>query len=214
VGVALSGALVVDTLVAQGCRPIGVPMLVTRCKGNLMEELDEEPPLEVLAALHASLEPRDQALMQHSLFLGLEMKEEQVEHAPGEYLVRNLVGVDRSTGAIAVGASLHQYQVVQFMLRDARTAEEDLQRLLDRERHARAAGRPSGALLFSCTGRGAGLFGCADHDTGLFLERLGRVPLGGFFCNGEIAPVAGTTFLHGYTSAFALFREAGPVAAP
>jgi small ligand-binding sensory domain FIST len=98
---------------------------------------------------------------------------------------------------------------VQFVLRDARTAEEDLQRLLDRHRRSPNAVRPAGALLFSCVGRGAGLFGCADHDTGLFEERLGPAPLGGFFCNGEIGPVAGTTFLHGYTSAFALFRPAG-----
>jgi small ligand-binding sensory domain FIST len=124
--------------------------------------------------------------------------------------VRNFLGADPATGALAVGASLHPHQVVQFVLRDARTAEEDLQRLLDRERRDRAAGRPAGALLFSCQGRGAGLFGCPDHDTGLFEERLGPAPLGGFFCSGEIGPVAGTTFLHGYTSAFALFRETHP----
>jgi small ligand-binding sensory domain FIST len=209
VGVAFSGALAVDTLVAQGCRAIGEPMRVTRCRGNQLQALDERPPLDVLTELHEALDPRDQELMQHSLFLGLEVHGRGLEHRGGELLVRNLVGVDHASGAIAVGAELHQHQRVQFMLRDARTAEEDLQRLLDCERHDRAAGRPSGALLFSCTGRGAGLFGCADHDTGLFVERLGPVPLGGFFCNGEIGPVAGTTYLHGYTSAFALFREAG-----
>jgi small ligand-binding sensory domain FIST len=105
-----------------------------------------------------------------------------------------------------VGAHLEPMQVVQFMLRDARTAEEDLERMLERRRRA-GAGRPSGALLFSCLGRGAGLFGHPDHDTSLFEEKLGPAPLGGFFCNGEIGPVGGATFLHGYTSAFALFRE-------
>jgi small ligand-binding sensory domain FIST len=95
--------------------------------------------------------------------------------------------------------------VIQFLLRDARTAEEDLSQLLDRYRTGGA--RPSGALLFSCLGRGKHLFGAADHDTGLFRERLGPIPLGGFFCNGEIGPVGGSTFLHGYTSAFGLFRS-------
>jgi small ligand-binding sensory domain FIST len=98
--------------------------------------------------------------------------------------------------------------VVQFVLRDAHAAEEDLRRMLDRERLA-AGGPPAGALLFSCTGRGAGLFGHPDHDTALFEEKLGPAPLGGFFCNGEIGPVGGETFLHGYTSAFALFRARG-----
>jgi small ligand-binding sensory domain FIST len=206
VGVALSGDLAVDTLVAQGCRPIGKPMLVTRCHGQLLEELELRPPLEVLAELHASLDVRDRELMRTSLFLGLERHAERVEHEPGELLVRNLLGADQETGALVVGAELHPMTVVQFVLRDAHSAEEDLRRTLER---ARRAGPPAGALLFSCTGRGAGLFGHADHDTDLFERELGPAPLGGFFCNGEIGPVGGETFLHGYTSAFALFRARG-----
>jgi len=208
VGVAFSGNVAVDTVVAQGCRPIGRPMLVTRCRGGLVQELDRGPPLRALAELHASLPERDRRLMRHSLFLGLDMREERIEFDPGELLVRNLVGVDEATGALAVGAELRPMQVVQFVLRDARTAEEDLERLLEKQRRAGGWSPPSGALLFSCVGRGAGLFGRPDHDTGLFEEKLGPVPLGGFFCNGEIGPVGGSTFLHGYTSAFAIFREA------
>ncbi len=208
-GVAFSGNVAVETVVAQGCRPIGKPMLVTRCQGGLLLELDRGPPLRVLAELHASLPERDRELLRHSLFLGLDMREERIEFDPGELLVRNLLGADESTGALAVGADLRPMQAVQFVLRDARTAEEDLERQLDRQRRAGGAARPAGALLFSCVGRGAGLFGRPDHDTGLFEEKLGPVPLGGFFCNGEIGPVGGSTFLHGYTSAFAIFREAG-----
>jgi len=204
--VALSGALEVETVVAQGCRPVGEPMLVTRCRGGVLLELDRGPPLQVLAEIYRSLGPRDRELMQHSLFLGLDMREERVEYDPGELLVRNIVGADPSTGAIAVGAQLHPVQAVQFVLRDARAAEADLARALDGRRRA-GSRPPAGALLFSCTGRGAGLFGRPDHDTGLFEEKLGPAPLGGFFCNGEIGPVGGTTFLHGYTSAFALFRD-------
>jgi small ligand-binding sensory domain FIST len=205
-GVALSGNLVVETIVAQGCRPIGKPLLVTRCKDNVILEVDGRPPLLELHDLYESLDERDRELFRHSLFVGLEMHENQVEYREGELLVRNLVGADADTGALAVGAHVKPMQVVRFLLRDARTATEDLTRLLERSR-ARD-NPPDGALLFSCLGRGAHLFGRPDHDTDLFREKVGPVPLGGFFCNGEIGPVGGSTFLHGYTSAFALFRGA------
>jgi small ligand-binding sensory domain FIST len=208
VGVALSGNVALDALVAQGCRPIGKPMLVTRCRGGLLLELDGRAPLEVLGEMHGSVGERDRALMRHSLFLGLDMRSERVEFDSAELLVRNLVGADPERGSLAVGADLQPMQAVQFVVRDAGTAEEDLKRALARYRASEGERRPGGALLFSCTGRGAGLFGRPDHDTGLFEEALGPVPLGGFFCNGEIGPVSGTTCLHGYTSAFALFREA------
>jgi small ligand-binding sensory domain FIST len=210
VGVALAGNVAVDALVAQGCRPIGRPMLVTRCRGGWLLELDGRPPLEVLGELHRSLGERDRQLARHSLLLGLDMRSERVEFDPAELLVRNLVGADPEAGTLAVGTELSTMQAVQFVVRDAGTAEEDLRRALSRYRGSAGGRRPGGALLFSCTGRGAGLFGRPDHDTGLFEEALGPVPLGGFFCNGEIGPVGGTTCLHGYTSAFALFREALP----
>ena len=205
IGVCLWGDVEVDTVVAQGCRAIGHPMIVTRCRENLLLELDCGKPLEVLAAIHSSLGAQDRDLMQHSLFVGLDMRENRVEHDPSEFLVRNIVGANEPSGSLAVGAELRPMQVVQFVLRDARTAEEDLRRQL--ERQSRSAARPEGALLFSCTGRGEGLFGRPDHDTGLFENLLGPAPLGGFFCNGEIGPVGGTTFLHGYTSAFGLFGQ-------
>ena len=205
VGVAFTGDLEVDTLIAQGCRPIGSPMLVTRCRGGTLLELDRGKPLEVLAEIYGELDPRDRELMRHSLFLGLDMREERVEYDPGELLVRNIVGADPESGALSVGEELHPVQAVQFVLRDAASADGELRRMLEVRRDT-GAPRPDGALLFSCTGRGSGLFGRPDHDTGLFEEVLGPSALGGFFCNGEIGPVGGTTFLHGYTSAFALFR--------
>jgi small ligand-binding sensory domain FIST len=205
IAVAFTGELEVDTVIAQGCRPVGPPMLVTRCRGGVLLELDRGKPLEVMAGIYEGLGPRDRELMRHSLFLGIDMREERVEYDPGELLVRNITGADPETGAIAVGEVLRPVQAVQFVLRDATAAAEDLARMLE-VRRLTGAPRPEGALLFSCTGRGAGLFGRPDHDTGLFEEKLGPAALGGFFCNGEIGPVGGTTFLHGYTSAFALFR--------
>jgi small ligand-binding sensory domain FIST len=205
-GIAFSGDLAVETMIAQGCRPIGEPMIVTRCRGGLLLELDQRSPMKVLRELYLSLGERDRELMKHSLFLGIEMRADRIVYDPGELLVRNILGGDEETGALAVGAELRPMMVTQFVLRDARTADGDLRRMLGRQRPS--ASPPAGALLFSCVGRGAGLFGRPDHDTALFEERLGPAPLGGFFCNGEIGPVGGTTFLHGYTSAFALFREA------
>jgi small ligand-binding sensory domain FIST len=205
VGVAFSGALEVETLIAQGCRRIGEPMVVTRCRHTLLQEVDGRPPLQAMAELYGSLDVRDRELMQHSLFLGLELRSD-AGWEQGEVLVRNLMGFDQGTGAVAVGAELRPMMVAQFVLRDAHSAEEELRGMLAQRRRA-SADRPSGALLFSCVGRGAGLFGHADHDTSLFEEQLGPAPLGGFFCNGEIGPVGGRTYLHGYTSAFALFKE-------
>jgi small ligand-binding sensory domain FIST len=207
--VALGGDLAVDTIVAQGCRPIGRPMVVTRAEENLIQELDQRKPSEVLHELYEALSERDQQLFRNSLFVGIEMRSQQVEVRAGEFLVRNLVGMDKETGALAVGAAIQPWQVVQLFLRDARTAEEDLKRHLEHYASRGRRERPAGALLFSCVGRGENLFGKADHDTNLFRDRVGPVPLGGFFCAGEIGPVGVSTFLHGYTSAFALFRPRG-----
>jgi small ligand-binding sensory domain FIST len=205
VGLALSGDIAVDTIVAQGCRPIGDPMFVTSCERNVVRALDGESPLKVLQALHDRLDPRDRQLARHSLFLGIVMNEDRQEYRQGDFLIRNLIGIDQSTGALAVGALIDPNAVVQFHLRDAETSSQDLEALLRRHRQAEPAA-PRGSLLFSCLGRGEFLYGRPDHDSELFRRHLGDVPLGGFFCNGEIGPVHGTTFLHGYTSAFGLFR--------
>ena len=133
------------------------------------------------------------------------MKESRESYAHGDFLVRNIIGLDAASGGVAVGATLREGSVVQFHLRDATTSAEDLEALLS-DHAARTGGSPQGALLFSCLGRGMHLYGRADHDSGAFRRHFGDVPLGGFFCNGEIGPVHGTTFLHGYTSAFGLFR--------
>ena len=180
-------------------------MVVTRGEGNLILELDHQPPLDVLQSLHDSLADRDRALFRHSLFVGVEMTDSLV-HREGELLVRNILGLDPAENVLAVAARLRPFQVIRFLLRDARAATQDLVRLLEGHR---AAGRGGcdGALLFSCLGRGAHLFGEPDHDSRLFRQYVGDVPVGGFFCNGEIGPVGGTTFLHGYTSSFALFRR-------
>ncbi len=205
VGVVLAGNLAVDAVVAQGCRPVGPPMFVTGARENVLFELDGRSPMEVLGELFAAADPTEQRLFQGSLFLGIEMDPAQSRFESGDFLIRNLVGADPETGALHVAADLEGRRVVQFHLRDARAATEDLARRL--ERHTAAQGRgAAGALLFSCLGRGRGLFGEPDHDSRAFQRALGPLPLAGFFGNGEIGPVEGRTFLHGYTSAFGIFR--------
>jgi small ligand-binding sensory domain FIST len=205
VGLALAGDVAVDTIVAQGCRPIGEPMFVTRSERNVIQELDGRRAGVVLQEIYNRASSDDQALFRHSLHLGIVMREDRQEYRHGDFLIRNVMGIDGKSGALVVGALVHTGMVVQFHLRDARTSAADLEELLGRYR-----GKPAGALLFSCLGRGKHLYGEPDHDTNAFHRHAGDVPLGGFFCNGEIGPVHGTTFLHGFTSAFGLFRPRGP----
>jgi small ligand-binding sensory domain FIST len=206
IGLAFQGDITVETVVAQGCRPIGNAMNITGCRNNILTGLDGDPPMEVLQRLYQSLDERDQGLMRYSLFLGVLMDEFEDDPKHGDFLIRNLIGTDSKTGAIAIGEMLREGQRVQFHLRDATTSREDLAGVLGRYASEHTTALPQGALLFSCLGRGEHLYGQPDHDTSLFQEVLAPIPLGGFFCNGEIGPVGGTTFLHGYTSSFGLFR--------
>ena len=206
VGVVMYGNVTVDTVVAQGCRPVGIPMRITESRRNLLVELDGEPPLSVLKELFQKSGERDRGLMRNSLFLGVVMDEFIDDPKQGDFLIRNVVGMDERTGSLAIGETLKEGQLVQFHLRDAETSSDDLTAVLERYAGDNRENQARGALLFSCLGRGQHLYGEPNHDTGIFHDKLGQVPLGGFFCNGEIGPVSGTTFLHGYTSSFGIFR--------
>jgi small ligand-binding sensory domain FIST len=208
VGVGLAGDIRIDTVVAQGCRPVGKRMQITGCQDNVLLELDGKPPLQVIQELIPQLSEEDRRLMSQALFLGVVTDEVAAEHGPGEFLIRNLIGIDPQRGALAVGEQLRNGQTVQFHLRDAQTSAEDLTLLLERFARRSEPSGVAGALLFSCLGRGLYLYGHADHDTDLFRRHLGDVPLGGFFCNGEIGPVGASTHVHGYTSSFGIFRPA------
>jgi small ligand-binding sensory domain FIST len=206
VGVALGGNLALDTIVAQGCRPIGKPMTVTDCRDQLLLEVDGRPPLFALQELYETLPPRDQALVQTSLFLGIVMDPSRESYQQGDFLIRNIIDAEMEEGVLVVGSELRPGQIVQFHLRDAQTSAQDLRQMLEQHKASKDTADAAGALLFSCLGRGAYLYGRANHDTELFLKKLGNIPLGGFFCNGEIGPVSGTTYLHGYTSCFGIFH--------
>ncbi|MBD2136335.1 FIST C-terminal domain-containing protein [Anabaena sp. FACHB-1237] len=208
VGVALSGNLVLETIVAQGCRPIGEPLQVTKAERNIIIELSEKVPLVVLRNLINSLNDEERSLAQHSLFVGVAMDEFRVKLQSGDFLIRNILGVDPNGGAIAIGDRIRAGQRLQFHLRDGEASAEDLEILLQ-EYHNQSMGKPAplGALMFTCLGRGTGLYNKANFDSRLFHKYVPDIPISGFFCSGEIGPVGGRTFLHGYTSVFAICRS-------
>ncbi len=209
VGVAVSGNIVVDSIVAQGCRPIAKPLRVTKCHKNILFELDGKPAVHVLKEVIEDLSPRDQDLARTAIFMGVAMDEFKDHPGQGDFLIRNIVGIEPTSGALVIGEMLRKERTVQFHLRDAATSDDDLRFMLKRysDEHAKGSQKASGAILFSCTGRGQHLYGSVNHDSDCFQEYLGEVPLGGFFCNGEIGPVGGSTFLHGFTSSFGIFRD-------
>ncbi len=209
-GIALSGNIVLETIVAQGCRPIGKPCQVTKGDRNIILELDEQVPLIVLRDLISHLGEEDRILAQHSLFVGLAMDEFKQDLLQGDFLIRSILGVDPSAGAIAIADYVRPGQRLQFHLRDAQASAEDLEFLLESYQKQQAP-KPSavGALMFSCVGRGEGLYGKPNFDSQLFRRYLKDIPLAGFFCGGEIGPVGGSTLLHNYTSVFGICRAVG-----
>jgi small ligand-binding sensory domain FIST len=208
-GVALSGNIILETIVAQGCRPIGQPLQVTKGDRNVIFELDQEVPLTVLRDLVASLSETEKVLAQNWLFVGVAMDEFKQELQPGDFLIRSILGVDPTAGAIAIGDRIRPGQRLQFHIRDAQTSADDLELLLQRyqNEHNLQQGAAA-ALMFSCLGRGTGLYGKPNFDSSLFQQYFQNIPLSGFFCGGEIGPVGGSTFLHAYTSVFGICRQA------
>jgi small ligand-binding sensory domain FIST len=218
IGLALTGEIVLEAIVAQGCRPIGQPYRVVEGERNVVLQLEDptltgpsmQTPLEILQALVQDLSDSDRQLAQeNSLFVGIAQSEFKQSLNQGDFLIRNLLGVDPRNGAIAIGDRVRVGQRIQFHLRDAQTSSEDLQTLLDRyqQNHKSDAPPAVGALMFSCMGRGEGLYGMPNFDSHLFAHYFEQIPIGGFFCAGEIGPVGSSTFLHGYTSVFAICRR-------
>ncbi|MBI4423090.1 MAG: FIST C-terminal domain-containing protein, partial [Elusimicrobia bacterium] len=185
VGLACVGNMVVDSIVAQGCRPVGQAMKITACEQNRLVALDGKPALKAVEDLLESLSEEDQQLARTSLFLGIVVDPFHTGASKRDYLIRNLVGLDAESGTLAVGAMLRPGQIVQFHLRDKQASADDLDLMLSRYAASKPTPPPAGALLFSCLGRGRHLYGVPNHDSEAFHKKLGPVPIGGFFCNGE-----------------------------
>jgi small ligand-binding sensory domain FIST len=211
IGVVLEGGIEVRSVVSQGCRPIGKAWVVTACEQHLIQKLGGRPALEVLMETLSALEAQDQKLFQRQPFLGIAIDANKSSFERGDFLVRQVLGFSKEDRALAVSEYLRKGQTVQFLVRDAASATEDLTQLmqsqgggaLDLTREPNSAG----ALLFSCNGRGTRMFPKSDHD--ITCVRVGlkkQIPVAGFFAQGEIGPVGGRNFLHGYTASVAVFR--------
>ena len=195
----------IRSVVSQGCRPIGTHYLVTKAEENIVYELGGTPPIERLRELLPTLSERDQRLLQSGLHLGIVMDEYQDAFARGDFLISNVMGTRPDDGAIAIGNLVRVGQTVQFHVRDADTADEDLIQLLEQELTTNSM-PPQAALLFSCNGRGTRLFPEPNHDAETIQQRVGPIPLAGFFAQGELGPVGGKNHIHGFTASIALFE--------
>ena len=205
VGAVVRGGPRIRSVVSQGCRQIGKHYVVTRAKQNVVHELGGVPPMQLLRELLPTLSDGDQQLMQNGLHLGIVMNEYQEIFARGDFLISNVIGAQEDDGSLVIGNRVRVGQTVQFHVRDAVTADEDLVRLLEQDRTTNS-NPPQAALLFSCNGRGTRLFPEPNHDAGTIQEKVGPIPLAGFFAQGELGPVGGKNYMHGFTASVALFE--------
>jgi small ligand-binding sensory domain FIST len=207
VGVSIGGAVELAGLVAQGCEPVGQTWTITEAEGNVIHKIGRRPAYQVLQETFAALPEAQRTRAQGNIFVGLAVDEYTEDFRRGDFLIRNLIGGDPRTGALAVAAFPRPGQTVQFQLRDAAAATADLAEHLARAR-SDLAGRPVyGGCLCVCNGRGTHLFGRPDHDAGLVSRLLGPLEFAGFFGNGEFGPVGPRNFIHGYSATLALFTK-------
>jgi small ligand-binding sensory domain FIST len=204
VGFSLGGAIEVETVVSQGCRPIGGRLVVSEVEGPLLKKLGNMNALEAIQNQIDNLSDKEQALVENGLSLGVAVSEYREEFRRGDFLIRNIMGVDPDTGAVAVGDEVRPGQTVQLHVRDAQTAGDDLRDLLS---ESMSAEPPLGALLFSCNGRGSRMFDAPGHDVRTLQAIYPGIPVAGFFAMGEIGPIQGRNCLHGHTASIALFSE-------
>lgn len=205
VGLQISGSVELHTVVSQGCIPIGRPHVITKAEQNIIFELGGRPAYEVLNETVNSLSEELQQRARGNLFIGFVMNEYQENFSRGDFLVRNLLGADQSLGALAVGEWPETGHTIQFQLRDADAAHEDLTHLLEKKKDELGDREIISGLMFVCNGRGKTLFQTNDHDAKTVSKVLGDFPLAGFFCNGEIGPVGANNYLHGYTAVATFF---------
>ncbi len=208
VGVVLEGPeLELCPIVSQGCRPVGRPWVITACERNLIRKLGGRPALEVLLETWNGLPPDEQKLFQGAPFIGLAIDANRSAFQREDFLVRGIMGLHQANRAVAVADFVRRGQTVQLLVRDAGSADEDLRLLLARNARDSSTQSPMGALLFSCNGRGSRMFSEPDHDVSCLRSSFGEAEVAGFFAAGEIGPVGGRNFVHGFTASVALFRE-------
>ncbi len=193
-------------IVSQGCRPIGHTFVVTKTDKNVIYEVGGRPTMQQFREMFKDLSSEDQELVRQGPHLGVVTDEYKEKFGRGDFLVSNVLGSDPETGAIAISQPIRSGRTVQFHVRDAQTAREDLQMMIDHD--LREHPQPvAGALMFTCNGRGKKLFGSAHHDAITLRERYGSIPVAGIFAQGELGPIGNHNYLHGFTASVALFEQ-------
>lgn len=205
VAIAVGGEVELSGVISQGCTPIGESWTLTRVHQNFIQYIANRPAYTVLAETVQNLTAEEQKKAQGNLFIGLVVNEYLEDFHRGDFLVRNLLGADPSSGVLAVAALPRAGQTVQFHRRDPAAATEDMDELLNRARHNLAGRTVYGSCLCCCNGRGVNFFNAPDHDAAMIQKQLGPFGLAGFFCNGELGPIGDKNFLHSYTASLALF---------
>jgi len=205
VGVLVGGGVKISPLVSQGCRPIGEPYVITEAEGQVIRELGGKTPLQRLRETIARMDPGDPSGILGNLQIGLAIDESKTTLEPGDFLVRALMHANLETGEIVVGDNVAVGQMVQFQIRDAAIAHDDLAGMLQSKLDAAEGRAPAGALMFTCNGRGTNLFDEPDHDVTAIRKTMSDIAVAGMSCAGEIGPVGGRNFLHGFTASIALF---------
>jgi small ligand-binding sensory domain FIST len=204
VGARLDGMDVVPC-VSQGAAPVGPELTITAADGHMIQELAGTPALTKLRDVIGTLRPSERALVAHGTLLGIVTAAGKPDYERGDFLVRGILGADPDTGAVAVGAAVEPGQVVRLHARDADSADADLRTALGLHMASLGGAAPAGALVFTCNGRGRDMFGAPDHDAAALHRELRGAPAAGFFAAGEIGPVGGESFLHGFTATVAIF---------
>ena len=203
VGVRFDGVEVLPC-VSQGAAPVGPEMTITAAEGNFVHELAGRPALTALREALTSLSEEERELVGQGLLVGIVIDGGKPSYERGDFLVRPLIGADTDDGSLAIGALVSPGQVIRLHARDADSADRDLREALDLRVQALGGAAPAGALAFTCNGRGRMMFGTPDHDAAAMAELFGGAPVAGFFAAGEIGPVGGESFLHGFTATVAV----------
>ena len=203
----LGANLEIVPIVAQGCKPVGEDLEVTKCDNVLLEEVGGQPTLDYIRNLADVLSGRERELLQQSLFVGVEMDLIKADLNHGDYLIRNIRGINPDNGSLVVGEHLQQGQSVRFHIRDPESSQKELEEITEKLAIKLASRKCHGMLVFSCLGRVKEFYKEDSVDVKLIHRINKQAPLAGFFCSGEIGQVSGNTYIHGYTATSVLIYE-------
>lgn len=207
IGLLLPDSVEWSAVVSQGSRPIGEPMIVTEVSERSIVSLGGKPALDRLRDMFHTLPNREREMAMRLLLIGRAISEYSETFSHGEFLIRNITGIDQETKAIQVADRMKVGQTVRFHLLDDTAADADLKQLTSR---ARSSGmEPVAGVLFSCNGRGERMFGVPGHDANVVEHYFPSMPLCGFFAAGEFGPVADQNLVHGFTAVVALLCDRG-----